>query len=71
MMDQPIFHQASFDFGEEPGLFDGDQYQDQYNSVRIDRSRDSLLTAFGKATLADRYLLPGDSYQDRLSLIHI
>lgn len=65
MMDQPIFHQASFDFGEEPGLFDGDQYQDQYNSVRIDRSRDSLLTAFGKATLADRYLLPGESYQDR------
>lgn len=65
MMDQPIFHQASFDFGEEPGLFDGDQYQDQYNSVRIDRSRDSLLTSFGKATLADRYLLPGESYQDR------
>lgn len=32
--------------------------------VRIDRSRDALLTAFGKATLDDRYLLPGESYQD-------
>jgi ribonucleoside-diphosphate reductase alpha chain len=32
--------------------------------VRVDRSRDVLLTEFGKATLADRYLLPGESYQD-------
>ncbi len=32
--------------------------------VRINRSRDAKLTEFGKATLADRYLLPGESYQD-------
>lgn len=32
--------------------------------VRIDRSRDSYLTSFGKATLTDRYLLPDESYQD-------
>ncbi len=32
--------------------------------VRMDRSRDALLTEFGKATLTDRYLLPGESYQD-------
>ena len=32
--------------------------------VRIDRSRDSLLTDFGRATLNDRYLLPEESYQD-------
>jgi ribonucleoside-diphosphate reductase alpha chain len=32
--------------------------------VEIDRSRDRLLTDFGKATLDDRYLLPGESYQD-------
>ena len=32
--------------------------------VRVDRSRDALLTDFGKATLNDRYLLPGESYQD-------
>jgi ribonucleoside-diphosphate reductase alpha chain len=33
-------------------------------AIRIDRSRDENLTDFGKATLDDRYLLPGESYQD-------
>ena len=32
--------------------------------VEVDHSRDSLLTDFGKDTLNDRYLLPGESYQD-------
>ncbi|HYJ28770.1 MAG TPA: ribonucleoside-diphosphate reductase subunit alpha [Allosphingosinicella sp.] len=32
--------------------------------VEVDRSRDALLTDFGKDTLKDRYLLPGESYQD-------
>lgn len=32
--------------------------------VTIDRSRDQLITGYGKATLEDRYLLPGESYQD-------
>jgi ribonucleoside-diphosphate reductase alpha chain len=32
--------------------------------VRIDASRDAFLTDFGRATLSDRYLLPGESYQD-------
>jgi ribonucleoside-diphosphate reductase alpha chain len=32
--------------------------------VTVDRNRDSLLTDFGKDTLDDRYLLPGESYQD-------
>jgi ribonucleoside-diphosphate reductase alpha chain len=32
--------------------------------VQIDRSRDAYLTEFGKATLLDRYLLPGESFQD-------
>jgi ribonucleoside-diphosphate reductase alpha chain len=32
--------------------------------VHIDKSRDKLLTDFGRATLDDRYLLPGESYQD-------
>ena len=32
--------------------------------VITDASRDDLLTAFGKETLEDRYLLPGESYQD-------
>ena len=29
-----------------------------------DPQRDSLLTPFGRATLADRYLLPGEGPQD-------
>ena len=33
-------------------------------SVKVDRSRDALLTEFGKATLTDRYLMPGESFQD-------
>ncbi len=32
--------------------------------VVTDSSRDALLTMFGKDTLDDRYLLPGESYQD-------
>lgn len=33
-------------------------------AVVTDPSRDALLTAFGKETLDDRYLLPGETYQD-------
>jgi len=33
-------------------------------TIRIDRSKDSKLTDFGKATLVDRYLNEGESYQD-------
>ncbi|MFA5990289.1 MAG: ribonucleoside-diphosphate reductase subunit alpha [Sphingomonas sp.] len=32
--------------------------------VEVDHSRDALLTDFGKDTLTDRYLLPGESFQD-------
>jgi ribonucleoside-diphosphate reductase alpha chain len=32
--------------------------------VKTDAARDELLTEFGKDTLRDRYLLPGESYQD-------
>ncbi|WP_201445478.1 ribonucleoside-diphosphate reductase subunit alpha [Belnapia sp. F-4-1] len=35
-----------------------------HHQVQVDRSRDARLTDFGKATLDDRYLLPGESYQD-------
>ena len=34
------------------------------HGVTTDESRDALLTEFGKDTLRDRYLLPGESYQD-------
>ncbi|BCW89412.1 Vitamin B12-dependent ribonucleoside-diphosphate reductase [Alphaproteobacteria bacterium SO-S41] len=37
--------------------------------LELDRSRDALLTGFGKATLDDRYLLPGESYQDMFARV--
>ena len=37
--------------------------------VEIDRSRDDLLTDFGKTTLEDRYLLPGESFQDMFARV--
>ncbi len=37
--------------------------------VVVDRSRDALLTEFGKKTLEDRYLLPGESYQDMFARV--
>src|SRR3712207_2003011 len=40
--------------GERPAIY----------PVEVDHSRDSLLTDFGKETLNDRYLLPGETYQD-------
>ena len=33
-------------------------------TIKTDNARDDLLTDFGKATLDDRYLLPGEGYQD-------
>jgi len=36
----------------------------QLFAVQKDDSRDDLLTDFGKETLKDRYLLPGESFQD-------
>lgn len=54
---------------EEPDLFGAEQMPDMvqlpgHHQVRVDRSRDALLTLFGKATLDNRYLLPDESYQD-------
>lgn len=44
-----------------------------YRGVRIDvvvdHSRDDLLTEFGKTTLSDRYLMPGESYQDMFARV--
>ena len=33
-------------------------------ALEVDHGRDELLTDFGKDTLKDRYLLPGESFQD-------
>jgi ribonucleoside-diphosphate reductase alpha chain len=37
--------------------------------VVTDASRDTRLTVFGKATLSDRYLLPGESYQEMFARV--
>ena len=37
--------------------------------VVTDASRDSRLTVFGKGTLSDRYLLPGESYQEMFARV--
>ncbi|EKE78741.1 ribonucleotide-diphosphate reductase subunit alpha [Oceanibaculum indicum P24] len=41
----------------------------QPSDLKLDRDRDALLTAFGKATLTDRYLLAGESYQDMFARV--
>jgi len=48
---------------KEPTMLDAVQLRG-HHQVRVDRSRDALLTDFGRATLDDRYLLPGEGYQD-------
>ncbi len=45
-------------------MMDGDVRTHMTAAVQIDRARDALLTDFGKETLRDRYLLPGESFQD-------
>jgi len=53
---------ANSDF--EAALLDTHVQMRGHHQVRVDRSRDALLTDFGRATLDDRYLMPGESYQD-------
>ena len=40
-----------------------------HSRVIIDESKDDLLTAFGKATLTDRYLMPGEGFQDMFARV--
>src|SRR5882724_6793467 len=41
----------------------------QPSDLKLDRARDDLLTVFGKATLSDRYLLPGETFQDMFARV--
>ena len=43
---------------------DSKSVQARRYAIVTDESRDALLTLFGKETLDDRYLLPGEAYQD-------
>ena len=49
---------------KKAGDVDSKKVMDRRFAVVTDAARDSLLTEFGKETLTDRYLLPGESYQD-------
>ena len=37
--------------------------------IVLDHSRDALITDFGKKTLDDRYVLPGETYQDMFARV--
>jgi ribonucleoside-diphosphate reductase alpha chain len=39
------------------------------SELKLDRSRDDLLSAFGQAVLKDRYLLEGESFQDMFARV--
>ncbi len=43
---------------------DSKSINDRRFAIETDPARDALLTLFGKDTLDDRYLLPGETYQD-------
>ncbi|NCP14480.1 MAG: ribonucleoside-diphosphate reductase subunit alpha [Sphingomonadales bacterium] len=49
---------------EKAGGVDSKKVNDRRFTIHTDPSRDARLTDFGKETLTDRYLLPGESYQD-------
>ena len=49
---------------EKPAAADSKSVNPRRFAIVTDPSRDDLLTEFGKDTLTDRYLLPGESYQD-------
>jgi ribonucleoside-diphosphate reductase alpha chain len=59
-----ISKSAMAELSAEPSMLDDTVQMHGRFQVRVDRSRDSLLTDFGRATLDDRYLLPGEGYQD-------
>ncbi len=44
-------------------MLDAVQMQGRHQ-VRVDHTRDSAVTDFGRATLTDRYLMPGEGFQD-------
>ena len=49
---------------KEAAIPDSKKVNDRRFDIQIDESRDANLTEFGKETLTDRYLLPGEKYQD-------
>ncbi len=60
IIEQDIKRPDLFSLTNETELFQNEEGI----TIKIDRSRDSNLTDFGKATLTDRYLNENESYQD-------
>jgi len=56
--------EAAAEPAPSPAKIDSKTIAERRFPVTTDSSRDALLTEFGKETLKDRYLLPGESYQD-------
>ena len=54
----------------ESDVLDAVQMPGRYQ-VHVDRSRDALLTDFGRATLSDRYLMPGEDFQDLFARVAV
>ena len=48
---------------KEAATPDSKKVNDRRFEITIDEARDANLTEFGKETLTDRYLLPGEKYQ--------
>ena len=67
--DSPDLHEVEAN-NVTPDLMDVAQ-NDRGISVKMNRTRDKNLTAFGKATLLDRYLLPNESFQDIFARVAI
>ena len=44
-------------------------YKIDPSSIKLDYSRDALLTNFGKATLDDRYVLENENYQQMFARV--
>ncbi|MEM8772504.1 MAG: ribonucleoside-diphosphate reductase subunit alpha [Pseudomonadota bacterium] len=53
----------------EPVIKGGKPALKVVRDIEIDQSRDALLTDFGKKTMEDRYLLPGESFQDMFARV--
>jgi ribonucleoside-diphosphate reductase alpha chain len=66
--DAPAAPEAKRESSLAPTATAGDSGEPKVHARRFtivtDATRDALLTDFGKETLQDRYLLPGESYQD-------
>lgn len=70
MMGSEAARSATFESAEDVSARPVERPQLQLvKSVQIDRSRDALLTDFGRTTLEDRYLLAGESYQDMFARV--